>query len=119
MGEGLLGNEKAQQGRRDRIRHQRRLLEDAKRAVANSPEGRLVLRWVLTELCDHLACSFSVDAHRTAFREGRRSVAVDLLAELERVAPGVYAVMMAEAARESADDRLNQQAAAEAVAREE
>lgn len=68
------------------------------RLVMLSPAGRRFVRRLLDPM---LGSSFVPGApESTAFNEGRRSLALALLAEIQRVTPQQYAVMRREEAEE-------------------
>jgi len=64
-------------------------------AVLKAPAGRRVLMRVIDETGVFLR-SFTGDSE-TFFREGRRSVGLDLVETIERVQPGAFATLQQEA----------------------
>ncbi len=85
--------------------------EEDLRAVMGTAAGRRFL-WRLLEQAGLHGRSYAGAAEATAHNEGRRSVALDLLAEMQRVAPELYADSVEEwvgdfrARREAAPDAL-------------
>lgn len=65
--------------------------EDLRELLAQ-PAGRRTL-WRLLGLSGVYRLSFSGDAAATAFNEGRRSVGLQLLADIEAAAPRAYAAL--------------------------
>ena len=55
------------------------------------------LLWDLLVKCQVFSTSFSHSAIEMAYKEGKRSIGLELLAEINRVAPEMYAVMAKEA----------------------
>lgn len=85
------------------------------RTMLGTPEGRRVL-WALIQ---HRAgafrdCFCKEDTHRTAYLEGRRSIALELVADIQRVSTSDYVHMLGEAARRTERERLEREQAREA-----
>lgn len=77
--------------RADALRHR----DEALRAVMARPEGRAVL-WSIINEAGLLMPSIGSDALVTAFNEGKRSVAIALLARVKTVAPADYVHLLTE-----------------------
>lgn len=74
-------------------------------AVLSLDHGRRVL-WRLLARCGVFEVSFRGDgAEWTAHREGRRSIGLEMLAEIEARRPGCFAVMGREAAAAIEEER--------------
>lgn len=69
--------------------------ENDLRSVMGTVEGRRVF-WRLLEDCRIWGSSFSETAVVAAHSEGRRSVAIDLVNEMQRLAPSEYFAMLTE-----------------------
>ncbi len=65
------------------------------RKFMSDPEGRMFM-WDLLTLCGIFHSSFSIDALRCAFNEGRRDIGLRLLAEINQLSPELYIKMVAE-----------------------
>jgi hypothetical protein len=65
------------------------------RRFMSDPEGRMFM-WDLLTLCGIFHSSFSVDAVRTAFNEGRRDIGLRLLADINQLSPELYIRMVGE-----------------------
>ena len=96
-------------------RHLRRAAKAAKQAEAergavvfrimSDPAGRSFMHSLFLE-CSIFSTTFTLNALGSAFNEGKRSVGLQLLADVVRWAPDQYLQMMREANdRSSADDR--------------
>lgn len=59
------------------------------------PEGRMWM-WDLLTLCGIFHSSFSIDALRCAFNEGRRDIGLRLLADINQLSPELYIRMVGE-----------------------
>lgn len=68
---------------------------DTEQALEHPPTRRMLLR--LIETGGFTRSSFNGDAIQTVFNEGRRSLALDIVNEIEGVSPGEFARMQAEA----------------------
>lgn len=102
---GIASSAPAQALLRTREKDKERNLHDALLAILSSADGRLVLRWMLSAQMGGLtASSYHEGSDRTVFREGRRSVAIDLLNALESVKPGAYADLIADDRVAAKDD---------------
>jgi hypothetical protein len=67
-------------------------------AVLSTPAGRrFVWRLIDSVARVHGASFCGESTHATAYQEGRRAVGIELLAELQRVAPAAYLLMVEEA----------------------
>ncbi len=82
--------------------------------LASQPEGRRFL-WSLIERTGAWSPSYDTDANVTAYREGRRSIGLDLSEALKQVVPRQYLLMVQEAAQRAVEAI----AAAEADAKRE
>lgn len=69
--------------------------DDDLRGVLSSPAGRRFLWRLLTQSGLHGA-SYSESPTATAYAEGRRSVAIGLMREVQRVTPELYATALKE-----------------------
>lgn len=88
-------------GQRERLAQRRK--RDALRVVLATPEGRRVL-WGLLEEARVFQLSFVPEqASTTAFHEGRRSLGLALLAEIQTIYPHAYTRMAQEAQSLDAD----------------
>lgn len=76
-------------------RERTKLRDDDLRAVLSTPPGRRFL-WRLLTQSGLLGASYSESPTATAYAEGRRSVAIGLMREAQRVAPELYAVALKE-----------------------
>lgn len=89
--------------RRELGRQQR---EADARVVMSLPAGQRFVWGVIDADCNTFGGSFAPLAPAPelamAFNEGRRSVGIELLQEMQRVAPDLYAEMVAKAALEAA-----------------
>lgn len=75
---------------------ERQRQEDIKSVLA-TPAGRRFIWALLDERSGVFGPSFAGEApHTTAYREGVRSVGIELVKELQRVSPGQYVLMVAE-----------------------
>lgn len=73
------------------------------RWVQSTTQGRAAMWWVLDSLGYLNGQAFAGEAtHQTAFNEGRRQVALELMLELQRADPRAYRLMLEE--RLKADD---------------
>ncbi len=70
------------------------------RRFMSDAEGRMWI-WDLLTLCGIFHSSFSVDALRTAFNEGRRDIGLRLLAEINQLSPEIYIKMVGENQKDS------------------
>ncbi len=66
-------------------------------AVMSIPAGRRFLWRMLDEATGLFGASYAGEANATLYREGQRSIGIALMTELQRVVPGDYARMIAEA----------------------
>jgi hypothetical protein len=87
----------AQQVAKAKSRQKTRSLQKkaAFRKFMSDPEGRMFM-WDLLTLCGIFHSSFSVDALRCAFNEGRRDIGLRLLADINQLSPELYIRMMQE-----------------------
>ena len=78
----------------------------AKTGVGNVAGQRFV--WdVLDRVCGTFGCSYVTgDAQATAFNEGRRSIGVQLMTELQALAPQSYVAMLLEQTQEQNGEAL-------------
>ncbi|MGA2735130.1 MAG: hypothetical protein ABSG35_21335 [Syntrophobacteraceae bacterium] len=67
----------------------------ALRKLMSDAEGRMWM-WDLLTLCGIFHSSFSVEALRCAFNEGRRDIGLRLLADINQLSPELYIRMMGE-----------------------
>lgn len=66
-----------------------RLLDSDLQHVLGTPQGRRFF-WRICEQAGLESPSFAGDATATAFNEGRRSIAINLVREAQRAAPSLY-----------------------------
>lgn len=86
---------------------QRRLLvEDSFAFVMGSEKGRRLVWHLIDTVSGALSPSFTGNSE-TFYREGRRSVGLDLMADVQRLHPELYVQMLNEQIRENA--RIAQQ----------
>ena len=97
------------------MRRKEERLNEAYRAVLASENGRMVLRDLL-DRSGVLAASGVPNGNggftsgsETFWREGRRSVGLDLIARLNRITHYAYAGLVEEIAREAETERATQQ----------
>lgn len=118
---GVTANATVQSIQGRRREELRRRFEASLRAVVNTAEGRVVLRWLLEE-AGLLAASFApgqgLGPTDIAWREGRRSFGLALMQNLTALDPRFFAVLMAEAAEERAEDKTYLEAALLEVAKD-
>jgi hypothetical protein len=89
-------------------------LDNAARQVLGTPAGRRFLWWLLDDVCGLHSGTFT-GTSETFYREGRRSVAIDVLKFVQRAAPDAYSLAVQEAlsaAREAALHREDAEAQA-------
>lgn len=84
--------------RRNRELQRRKEQQDTDLRVAmSSVEGRRLIWRILDEIAGVTEPSYTAgDTHETARREGRRSVGLDLLTEVQRIEPSRFVQMMNE-----------------------
>lgn len=104
----VSNNPQAQERLRGRDKDRARRYYDALRFVYETPQGRIVLRRLLGPMVDP---SFT-GSSETFYREGRRSVAIDLMHDLNVVEPMAYAKLVAEDAAEKQEEKTHQHDAA-------
>lgn len=114
-----MGKPSTSTAAQDRLRkrersHERQHADDVK-ALAQSPAFRRFL-WRTAGRLN--VFGYSGPDAALQFHEGRRSAGVDMLAEMQSLAPDAYALMVAEQMAARADDQIHKQAA-EAVAEAE
>ncbi len=87
----------AQQVAKAKSRQKTRNLQKkaAFRRFMSDPEGRMFM-WDLLTLCGIFHSSFSIDALRCAFNEGRRDIGLRLLADINQLSPDLYMRMVGE-----------------------
>jgi len=111
---GPLGDEQLQA----EIRNRRKLVEQQERAdwrlITDGADGRRVLRWILDQ-CHLHTPSFALDSHVMALREGERNVGLMVMAQVERMAPDGWKLLMLE----TMNDAISKRRAAEVAALEE
>lgn len=73
----------------------RQLADEDLRAVLGLPAGRRLFVRLLTQ-AGLYGPSFSADSHAMAYTEGRRSFAIGLMREAQRVSPPLYAQALKE-----------------------
>lgn len=88
------------------------------RVVMSTPSGRRFIWRLANETCGVLSTTFTGDI-QTYHREGRRSVGVELLAELQKLCPPEYVTMIQEAIAASQEDELHRANARETSLRED
>ena len=93
---GELGNRQKEQDRNAWPRQRARLADDGLRSVMNTPTGRAFI-WSLLEKGQVFASTFHQASSVAAFNEGRRALALELFADVMRLAPGDYVRMTGEA----------------------
>ena len=102
--EGVAGDDASQKAIEAHDKRQKDLYESAIRHVLSDPRGRLVL-WSLIKRCNLFDSSFNIaDRHpgvAMAFREGQRSVGLDLDSEIRTMDPTLYLKMVEERAVEA------------------
>lgn len=103
---GIPASNGAQEILRTREKDRARSLEEALARIIKTEDGRLVLRWMLSASMAGLTSAvFSESPTLHAYREGRRSVGVDLVAALEHVIAGAYADLMVDDRVTALNDR--------------
>lgn len=106
----------------ERLKHRERSVERQRaediRAVMSIPEGRRFVWYVTQGLCGVLTHSSAGDA-RTFLAEGRRSVACELLAEIEEICPPLHSTMFHEAFAARQEDAVHLSSARDAATRED
>jgi hypothetical protein len=87
----------AQQVAKAKSRQKTRSLQKkaAFRRFMSDAEGRMFM-WDLLTLCGIFHSSFSIDALRCAFNEGRRDIGLRLLADINQLSPDLYMRMVGE-----------------------
>lgn len=83
------------------------------RQVLSTAEGRRTFWWLLDDVCNLHGPSYTGDAAFTAYREGRRSVAIDVMRMAHTVAPDAYLQALQEHLTHGRHDELLRQQAAE------
>lgn len=117
MKRGTADNRQYQDRLRRREKEHRRKQDADLRELMKLPVGRRFAWRLLNEMAGVFAPTFTGNS-QTFHLEGRRSVGIDLMQEIQRVAPDAYALMVSERMAELADDALHHQDA-EQQAREE
>lgn len=80
------------------------------RWLMSTERGRRLAWALIDERCGAVGISFAGEAtHETAYREGRRSIGVALLAECQRLAPSDSVQMLQEAVSRRAEDELTRE----------
>jgi hypothetical protein len=69
---------------------------DDVRLLMSEGAGRRVLWQLIDGTCGTFGGSYSGDALASAYREGRRSVGIEVMQELQRLAPEAYVLMLQE-----------------------
>lgn len=87
-------------------RRKQQRLDEETRAVMATRAGRAHAWRVLTQAGLQSASFVPGDPHATSYAEGRRSFALTLAAEYQRVCPADYATMMREALETAELERL-------------
>lgn len=100
----VSSNPEAQERLRGREKDRARRYYDALREVYGSPSGRIVLRRILSSIVDP---SFT-GSSETFYREGRRSVSLDLLRDLTLIDRQSYARLIAEDAQDASEEQVHQ-----------
>lgn len=80
------------------------------KTVLSTPEGRRILWWLLDDVCGLYGPSYTPEAAHTAYREGRRSIAMDVLREARRVAPTSYVTALQEALTSALEAEVQREA---------
>lgn len=78
-----------------------RILRMAFRDVMGTPSGRRVLWSVIDGRCGTFGASYTGNSE-TFFREGRRAVGIELMADLQSLVPDLFIKMLSEDATEKA-----------------
>jgi hypothetical protein len=87
-------------------------VEQDLRELVRLPAGRRFLWALIDERADLTTTTFcGADTHRSAYLEGRRSIGVDLVNQLRRVAPSDYVHMVGEAVSRREMEALAQETA--------
>lgn len=81
----------------------------AVRAVMDSPAGRSFLWRVIEKMAVAFNGTYTGEALHSAYAEGRRSVGLALIQELQKASPAAYLLML----QEEMDSRLKEAAIAE------
>lgn len=115
---GHLSSEEQQKRLREREALERRRYETDLKAVMGTPTGRRFVWRVIQGFCGSFGKSFNGNTETTIYREGRRAVGVELMEEIQRLAPHLWVEMEQERLRAASDDELHV-ADAEAVGRAE
>jgi hypothetical protein len=79
--------------RAERLRDAQKEEAEALRILLTEKNGKIVL-WSALSRCGLFCSSYTTDVTATAFREGRRSVGLELLAMIQQVDPSAFAMMM-------------------------
>lgn len=79
--------------------------EEALRHLLSQESGKIILWGVLTR-CQVFCSSYSTDAAATAFREGRRSIGLELLDSIQKIEPKAFPLMMIANQEKLAAERL-------------
>jgi hypothetical protein len=99
---GELGNQQKEQDRNAWPKHRARLAEDGLRSAMNTPRGRAFI-WSVLERGQVFASTFHQAPSVAAFNEGRRALALELFADVMRLAPEHYVHMTGEAQKPKKD----------------
>jgi len=99
---GELANQQKEQERNAWPRQRARLIEDGLRSAMNDPRGRAFV-WSLLEKGQVFGSTFHQVPTVAAFNEGKRSLALELFAQVMRLAPDHYLHMAHEARRPKRD----------------
>lgn len=97
MGEGKLSDVPEQQAAKKRRAMAIRTRGEDLIRLMSSKEGRRTVYWVIDEVCQLYSSSFAGNDRETNYLEGRRSVAIAIMRELQRTCPAQYSEMIREA----------------------
>ena len=115
MSEPLSLNQRGQKILRDRERAKVEEHTNDILWVTSSPSGRRFLSWVLDGVCGLYGSSYSGGREDTFYREGRRSVGIELMRELQFHAPRNYSTMISEFVQVEDEAAQTRKAASEAL----
>lgn len=114
---GIAGSERAQRVLRQAEKRLARQREDDLRELLSLPAGRRFVWRLVDEIAGVHGTTFTGNS-QTFHLEGRRSVGIDLMLEIQRLDPGLWLQVVADRMQQLRDDQAHKRAAEEA-AREE
>jgi hypothetical protein len=94
--EGLLDDQEVR-AERQRQKDRSQQLEDDVRQVMATANGRRFVWELVDTLCGTFAGSFAGEPHATSFNEGRRSVGLAVMQQVQRLSPREWVQALAEA----------------------